>query len=110
MTKELTDRIALEPLIGSGWSMVEGRDALTKEFKFESFRQAWAWMSEMALWAEKLDHHPEWCTWLRRNGGTIVRIAPAPGSTLGDDRFILNRGFTVKVGGGENLLTFPRLY
>ena len=47
MTKELTDRIALEPLIGSGWSMVEGRDALTKEFKFESFRQAWAWMSEI---------------------------------------------------------------
>ena len=60
MTKELKDRIALEPLIGSGWSMVEGRDALTKEFKFESFHQAWAWMSEMALWAAKLDHHPEW--------------------------------------------------
>ena len=60
MTKDLTDRSTLEPLIGSGWSMVQGRDALTKDFKFKSFRQAWAWMSEIALWAEKLDHHPEW--------------------------------------------------
>ena len=66
MTKDLTDRRALEPLIGSGWSMIEGRDALTKDFKFKSFRQAWAWMSEMALWAEKLDHHPEWCNTYNR--------------------------------------------
>jgi 4a-hydroxytetrahydrobiopterin dehydratase len=40
--------------------MVEGRDALTKDFKFKTFRQAWGWMTEMALLAEKLDHHPEW--------------------------------------------------
>ena len=60
MTKALTDRSTLDPLFGSGWSMVEGRDALTKDFKFKTFRQAWAWMTEMALWAEKLDHHPEW--------------------------------------------------
>ena len=60
MTKALTDRSALEPLLGSGWTMMAGRDALTKDFKFKNFRQAWAWMSEMALWAEKLDHHPEW--------------------------------------------------
>jgi 4a-hydroxytetrahydrobiopterin dehydratase len=60
MTKALTDRSALEPLLKSGWSMVDGRDALIKDFKFKNFRQAWVWMSEMALWAEKLDHHPEW--------------------------------------------------
>lgn len=60
MTKALTDRSTLDPLFGSGWSMVEGHDALTKDFKFKTFRQAWAWMTEMALWAEKLDHHPEW--------------------------------------------------
>ena len=60
MTKALTDRSTLEPLLESGWSMMEGRDALAKDFKFKNFRQAWAWMSEMALWAEKLDHHPEW--------------------------------------------------
>ncbi len=59
MTKALTDRSTLDPLFGSGWSMVEGRDALTKDFKFKTFRQARAWMTEMALWAEKLDHLPE---------------------------------------------------
>ena len=60
MTKALKDRSALEPLLESGWTMMAGRDALTKDFKFKNFRQAWAWMSEIALWAEKLDHHPEW--------------------------------------------------
>lgn len=60
MTKALTDRSTLEPLLVSGWTLMAGRDALTKDFKFKNFRQAWAWMSEMALWAEKLDHHPEW--------------------------------------------------
>jgi 4a-hydroxytetrahydrobiopterin dehydratase len=60
MTKVLTDRSTLDPLFGTGWSMVEERDALTKTFKFKTFRQAWAWMTEIALWAEKLDHHPEW--------------------------------------------------
>lgn len=37
MTKALTDRSTLDPLFGSGWSMVEGRDALTKDFKFKLF-------------------------------------------------------------------------
>ena len=60
MTKALTDRSTLDPLFGTGWLMVEGRDALTKTFEFKTFRQAWAWMTEIALWAEKLDHHPEW--------------------------------------------------
>ena len=41
--------------------MVDGRDAITKTFRFKTFRQAFAWMTEAALWAEKLDHHPEWC-------------------------------------------------
>ena len=50
----------LTPLFDSGWTMVEGRDAIEKTFRFKSFRQAFAWMAESALWAEKLDHHPEW--------------------------------------------------
>ncbi len=51
----------LQPLLAKGWSMVEGRDAISKAFRFGNFRQAFAWMTEAALWAEKLDHHPEWC-------------------------------------------------
>lgn len=60
MTDKLVDRSALDPLFASGWKLVDGRDAITKDFSFKTFRQAWAWMSLMALWAEKLDHHPEW--------------------------------------------------
>ena len=43
-----------------GWSLVEGRDAITKTFTFKSFNQAWGFMNRVALAAEKMDHHPEW--------------------------------------------------
>ena len=35
-------------------------DAITKTFKFKSFIRAFGWMSQIAIWAEKLNHHPEW--------------------------------------------------
>ena len=44
----------------SGWSIVQGRSAILKSFKFKSFGQAFGFMAEMALIAEKMDHHPEW--------------------------------------------------
>ncbi len=44
----------------SGWSEIEGRDAIGKSFKFADFNQAWGFMTRVALAAEKLDHHPEW--------------------------------------------------
>jgi 4a-hydroxytetrahydrobiopterin dehydratase len=44
----------------TGWSEVEGRDAIKKSFKFKSFNEAWGFMSRIALAAEKLNHHPEW--------------------------------------------------
>jgi 4a-hydroxytetrahydrobiopterin dehydratase len=31
-----------------------------KTFKFKSFIRAFGWMSQIAIWAEKLGHHPEW--------------------------------------------------
>ncbi|TQF83839.1 4a-hydroxytetrahydrobiopterin dehydratase [Elioraea sp. Yellowstone] len=43
-----------------GWSMVEGRDAIRRVFRFRDFSEAWAFMSRVALLAEKHDHHPEW--------------------------------------------------
>ena len=43
-----------------GWSEAKGRDAIVKTFQFKSFSQAWGWMSRVALFAEKTDHHPEW--------------------------------------------------
>ena len=42
------------------WSMVAGRDAITRQFRFADFSAAWGFMSRVALLAEKMDHHPEW--------------------------------------------------
>ena len=44
----------------TGWQVVEGRDAITKSFKFADFNAAFGFMTRVALAAEKLDHHPEW--------------------------------------------------
>ena len=44
----------------AGWSAAEGRDAITKTFKFRDFNAAFGFMARTALAAEKLDHHPEW--------------------------------------------------
>lgn len=43
-----------------GWDEVEGRDAIRKVFQFKDFNEAFAFMSRVALMAEKMDHHPEW--------------------------------------------------
>src|SRR3954463_10369098 len=42
-----------------GWSEVEDRDAIRKSFHFSNFSEAWAFLSRIALAAEKMDHHPE---------------------------------------------------
>ncbi len=44
----------------AGWRPAEGRDAITRTFRFKDFAEAWGFMSRCALHAEKLDHHPEW--------------------------------------------------
>lgn len=50
----------LEPLFAEGWAMVEGRDAIHKSFVFKDFVTAFGWMTQVAIYAEKWDHHPEW--------------------------------------------------
>lgn len=60
MAEKLSDRSALDPLFAQGWEMVEGRDAICKTFGFANFIAAFGWMTRAAIWAEKLNHHPEW--------------------------------------------------
>ena len=60
MAEKLTDRSSLEPLFASGWQLLEERDAISKTFKFHDFTEAFGWMAQVALAAEKHDHHPEW--------------------------------------------------
>ncbi|MBO6519005.1 MAG: 4a-hydroxytetrahydrobiopterin dehydratase [Rhodospirillales bacterium] len=61
MAEKLTDdsrAAALAEL--HGWADVDGRDAITRTFKFKNFNEAFGFMSRVAMQAEKMDHHPEW--------------------------------------------------
>ena len=42
------------------WQHDPLRGAISRSFKFADFAQAFAFMTELALVAERLDHHPEW--------------------------------------------------
>ncbi|CUH51015.1 4a-hydroxytetrahydrobiopterin dehydratase [Shimia marina] len=50
----------LTPLLENDWQLDGDRDALVKTFHFESFVDAFGWMTRAAIWAEKWNHHPEW--------------------------------------------------
>jgi len=51
---------AIEAELGQldGWSVEEGK--LHKTFKFQSFAEAFGFMTQVAIIAEKQDHHPDW--------------------------------------------------
>ena len=38
----------------------EENDKLYRKFQFKNFNEAFAFMTRVALEAEKMDHHPEW--------------------------------------------------
>ena len=43
-----------------GWQETADGKALAKSFRFKSFNAAFAFMTRVALMAEKMSHHPEW--------------------------------------------------
>ena len=42
------------------WRLDAQRAALRRDFRFADFNQAFAFMTRVALYAERHDHHPEW--------------------------------------------------
>ncbi|VDN06027.1 unnamed protein product [Thelazia callipaeda] len=68
----------LQPLLEKGWKVVKGRDAIQKIIRFKDFSevspetflisfmnsvqdlQAFGFMTRVAMYAEKMNHHPEW--------------------------------------------------
>lgn len=65
MTKLSNDEIqaklnALNEITTDDVKWEQEGDAIKKTFVFKSFIRAFGWMSQIAIWAEKLKHHPEW--------------------------------------------------
>ena len=70
----------------SGWQVSDDEKSIFKAFKFKSFSESWAFMSRLALYAEKNDHHPDWS-----NSYNLVKISlsthEAGGITMRDINF-----------------------
>ena len=52
-----------------GWAFE--RDALTKTFQFETFREAMGFMLRVAFEAEQMNHHPDWSNTYNR---VVIRL------------------------------------
>jgi 4a-hydroxytetrahydrobiopterin dehydratase len=46
--------------LNSKWKLDKQQKSITRNFVFKDFKEAFAFMTQVALMAEKLDHHPEW--------------------------------------------------
>jgi len=50
-------------MLNTNWEKVEeadGKSYLIKAFNFKNFIDAFAFMTKVALLAEKINHHPDW--------------------------------------------------
>ena len=54
------------------WGLRGDGLAIEREFRFKTFSEAWAFMSRVALLAEKHDHHPEWSNVYNRVAITLT--------------------------------------
>ncbi|WP_368185284.1 4a-hydroxytetrahydrobiopterin dehydratase [Aestuariibius sp. HNIBRBA575] len=59
MSEKITAE-ALNALLGNGWVKGEDQISISKSFEFKNFIEAFGFMTRVAMWAEKWNHHPEW--------------------------------------------------
>ena len=65
-----------------GWSLTREPEALKREFRFANFPEAFAFMTQIAIQAESVNHHPEWknvwnrveITWTTHDAGGISAL------------------------------------
>jgi len=69
-----------------GWTLEEG--ALHRELVFSDFSEAWGFMSRVALEAERLGHHPDWCNSYNR---VIVQLSTHDAGGITELDFALAR-------------------
>lgn len=55
-----------------GWKVATNGLSISRNFAFASFAEAFGFMTEVAIVAEKLDHHPEWTNIWRKLSVTLT--------------------------------------
>jgi 4a-hydroxytetrahydrobiopterin dehydratase len=69
------DAVAREMAELEGWALGPGGNSIVKSFTFKTFAEAFGFMSECALAAEKLNHHPDWSNSYSRVDVTLTTHA-----------------------------------
>ena len=73
----------------SGWTFDAARNGIAKSFRFADFGEAFAFMTRVALAAEKADHHPDWSNvWNRVD---ILLSTHSAGGVTGKDVALAER-------------------
>ena len=81
--KKLEPKVAKERVAElPHWRFDERGGAISRKFTFGDFTQAFGFMTEVALAAEKLDHHPDWSnaynkvevTWTTHDAGGLTDL------------------------------------
>jgi 4a-hydroxytetrahydrobiopterin dehydratase len=60
LMSDTTRETIIAPLLDNGWSLSDDGSALRKTFMFDTFTRAFGWMTQVAFYAEKWNHHPDW--------------------------------------------------
>lgn len=55
-----------------GWSLSADGKGIEREFRFPDFNAAFGFMTRVALYADKSDHHPEWSNVYNRVNITLT--------------------------------------
>lgn len=50
----------LTRLLEVDWKLLSDRNAISKTYKFKNFNEAFSFMTSVAIFADKINHHPEW--------------------------------------------------
>lgn len=62
MTREKLGREAVREAMTTleGWTLAADGNSIKRIFEFRNFSEAFAFMTRVAMAAEKIDHHPDW--------------------------------------------------
>jgi 4a-hydroxytetrahydrobiopterin dehydratase len=87
-TQKLSDAELTAALKGlPGWSVADGK--LRRVFEFKDFSAAFAFMTQAALAAEKMNHHPDWSnSW---NKVTVELVTHSAGGLTANDTALARR-------------------